>query len=809
MSVQHNADTTFEPLFLLDIHHSGYLGWGVWIHQDAPEHWTAETVERVMRYPSYKMGINLGGQTYEQSPTLSQRIRRWLTTYPDRIFLTGGDYAQLTACVRTGESNLRQIIVGLEETQKALDTRPYIWTMSEPGNFAQLPQVLCDLGYTGAVLRVHGPGQRGSLTTTVDAGSVWWEGPDGSRILALPEYCDDRLALRATVPHSMWMMTRYRNEQLKGGGYTLDNLWEWKNRMAAKGICPVVMSKDDDHNNQPGSDNQCMTSGHLLATDTEGDARFRWVNAEELFAELPEPTIVYRPEPERFETRVNSFCDYGYDANSDWTADLEAESKLRTADFMSVLAAELRCESNIENELQTAWKTHLAAQNHDVSLKSTVQLYHHLQYEAQRMAERARDGALQSIVPKINTQDVNNETTGAIVVFNPLGHARHDYATVTLPAEVIEQSRLHDGRTAVPWEVIDREAELVTMGFVAEVPSLGYRTYHVQPGASNTDGDEIEVHDLTVRTSEYTIRFRLEGGIEKLIPAGRQSSIIQHGTTCLAGNIGGTPWQSAGTLSIKRDGLSVVAREHGMMGKTHTYEIVYRMTPAVPYIMLSIRLAAHFVGPGIRETLGDPERKVEYMTRLAEDMNPLTCMRKQPMLVGPYDPKFDPIFAALYWVDYSSPEAGLAILNRGAIGQRWDATQNEVGTILAFGGTRGAWQDIALLPHSGDSQTARIHQSGLGYSVPFHCVYEPAHDGMLPAQFSLVAVEPETVTVSSAFRREEQSYIRVWEHTGEAASVRFMRDGHLLPVHRVSLDLREIDGGQKLNPRQIGTFRLG
>ena len=73
----------FKPLLLLDIHHSGYLGWGVWIHHTAVEKWTSETVERFMRHRGYKMGINLGAQLYEHSPSLSMRIGTWLEIFPD------------------------------------------------------------------------------------------------------------------------------------------------------------------------------------------------------------------------------------------------------------------------------------------------------------------------------------------------------------------------------------------------------------------------------------------------------------------------------------------------------------------------------------------------------------------------------------------------------------------------------------------------------------------------------------------------------------------------------------------------------
>jgi len=820
-----------EPLLLLDIHHSGYLGWGVWVTPDAPERWTAETVERLMRHPHYKMGINLGAQSYQQNPRLARRIREWLRMFPGRVFITAGDYAQLTACVRTGESNLRQILVGLEVIRETLGARPTVWTMSEPGNFAQLPQVLDDLGYAGALLRIHGPGQGGgNPTTTAEAGVVRWIGPDGSEVVAIPEYAGDRLDPRDDCPNSMWMMTRYLNLRQKRGNFTLDDLWAWKQRMAARGIRPVVMSKDDDHNSQPWNNNLCMEAGHALVRDTEGDPRFRWVSAAELFSELPEPTVAYRPDPALFETRKMSFCDYGNAGNTDWIADLRTEAKLKVADFSAVLAAELGANVDTEATLSTAWQTHLAAQNHDLSLKRSLDLMYHLQYETERMADEARDAALAPVLRKLDTGQA-----GAVVAFNPLGWRRKEYATVTLHAAVADRAALvDDAGNVVPWEVVGREAELVTMGFVADVPPLGYRRYLLRPALaqgrqSMSVPSGLSVQGLKVRTPEYAATFGERGGIVSLVPSGDARSVVAPEGIGIAGDIGGAAVASIGAVEIEIGAVSALARERGKLGPFHDYEIVHRMTPGVPHIMLSIRIVPNYLegtpnapgfagyilaagvsgGPGLPGSPVAVGRKVELSARLAEHLVPTTVMRKAPFLVAAYDVSMPPIFAALGWADYAGKDAGLALLNRGSIGQRWDRERNEANVILASGPIREFHNEVALMAYAGDWRAAGVHEAGLGFAAPIDCMYEPAHGGRLPAAFGIAEIEPANVTVSGVFRRRGKSYVRLWEHAGEEATVAFTRDGEPVAARRVSLELKAAKGGRSIGPRQIATFRLG
>lgn len=798
---------TCDPLLLVDIHHSGYYGWGVWRAADVAERWTAETVERLMRHSSYKMGLNLGAQTYENSPRLAARIREWMQLFPGRIYLAGGDYGQTTACVRSGESNIRQLTVGLETIQQTLGERPTVWSMSEPGNFAQLPQLLCDLGYRGALLRIHGPGQGGSPTTIADAGVVAWEGPDGSVLTAIPEYAGDRERVEDDCPSGMWIMTRYRNDRAARGSYTLDDLLAWRDRMAASGIDPVVLSKDDDHNDQPANANWCMRAGHRLAADTEGDPRFRWVSLDELFDTLPEPQVRYAPPPELFETRKRCFCNYGHTGNRDWATDLDTDASILTAEFASTLAAACEhADASDDEALDQAWRLHLGAQNHDLSLVGSQILMYHLQYEAARYANGVRDRALRAISRDIEASG----EYGAVVAFNPAGIDRCDYATITLPAAVAAQAVLTDDAGTVPWEVVERSAELTTMGFVARIPSLGWKAYQLRAGGSPATAARTRVDGRTVHNGAYSVTFGQDGGIEAISAAGDPVSLVEAGMG-LVGDIAGASTRSRGEVEIDASGpLSVHVRERGRLSEFHGYAIDYRITPGLPTLHLTIGVQAdHFSAtPGAPGSAGDPGRKLEYSLRTPASRGAMQCHREQSMLISAYDPSLSPIFAAPGWVDHGGASGGLTILNRGAIGHRWLPEQRELNVILACGDISEFRAEIGLLPHTGDWRSSEAHRQGQLFGLPIRCTYEPSHPGARAATGSLAAVEPANVTVSAAFRKNGASYIRIWEHAGEHADVQFTRGGRTIAAQRVSLELAEREGGAHLTPRQIATFRL-
>ena len=171
-------------------------------------------------------------------------------------------------------------------------------------------------------------------------------------------------------------------------------------------------------------------------------------------------------------------------------------------------------------------------------------------------------------------------------------------------------------------------------------------------------------------------------------------------------------------------------------------------------------------------------------------------------------PEIDPVFAALYWADWSNPQAGAALLNQGTIGYRWDDKERRVSNILATGRLGEMTMRVGLLPHEGGWLEGSVHQAGLGFGHPLYCVYEPSHTGTLPRQWQLCRIQPDTVTVSSVFCARGKSYLRLYEHAGRSAPLQIDRPDGGLVTRPVNLRLEPIDRERAVRPYQIATWEL-
>jgi len=139
------------------------------------------------REAGVKGHINFDGIGYEklavQNPETLARLKEAITS--GMIEVVGASYGQPYGLFHGGESNLRQRLYGARTVRRLFGVWPRTFWEEEFDFFPQLPQILRSAGFEYACLFFqwtwHTPYLPGET-----APAIWWEAPDGSRLLTAP-----------------------------------------------------------------------------------------------------------------------------------------------------------------------------------------------------------------------------------------------------------------------------------------------------------------------------------------------------------------------------------------------------------------------------------------------------------------------------------------------------------------------------------------------------------------------------------------------------------------------------------------------
>ncbi|MCZ7436735.1 hypothetical protein O7598_10065 [Micromonospora sp. WMMC241] len=101
------------------------------------------------------------------------------------IEVVGASYGQPYPLFHHGESAVRQLTYGVRAVRRLLGVRPVSYWEEEFSFYPQLPQLLADTGHRYASLFFQWTWHTPHVPAE-DAPAIWWEGVDGTRILATP-----------------------------------------------------------------------------------------------------------------------------------------------------------------------------------------------------------------------------------------------------------------------------------------------------------------------------------------------------------------------------------------------------------------------------------------------------------------------------------------------------------------------------------------------------------------------------------------------------------------------------------------------
>jgi len=681
----------------------------------------------------------------ERFPELFGKIKR--NVEDGRWEATAAMWVEADLNMGGTEALVRQILHGKRYVKDKFGVETEIcWEPDTFGHVWTFPQILRKSGIKYYYFTRCGKGHP----------LFWWEGPDGSRVLAFTSVYNNVISPGNIVDISRRLYDRYG----------------LKTSMFVYGV--------GDHGGGPTIEDVEATH-EILEKPALPEVSFS--SAQEFFKEI---------ESQLSEVSVPVVKDelnYVFDGCYTTHGDIKRYNRL--CERLLVDAEKLGIMSGVypREKLHKAWLNMLFNQFHDILDGSgTHEAYDYPLELAQEAAEIARS-SIRAQMKKI-AENIGFSRTGVpIVVFNTLSWNRADIVSAKVPGELTPKNPTvisSDGDEA-PTQVSGDEVL-----FVADVPPMGYRTYYLVEG-----GTELEslVRDSKLE-NEY-LRVELDknsGGIKSMYDKVNDRYVFKKeeytATRPEASNLlqvlyevphGMSAWiigEISRVENLVRNASVEFAEDGPVRG---TAKVVHKFSNST--ITQYIRLYRGIPRLDFRTLIDWKETSDEKTDApmLKASFTPMLKRSKATFEIPfgyierPSDGREVP---ALRWVDLSDGEYGVSLLNDSKYG--FDVKGNTIRMTLVRTSyspdTRPDYGEHEILysiyPHKGDWKEAQTFRRGYEVNHPLECitVTDPS-SGSLPETKSFIQVKPENVVVSCIKKAEDSddTIIRMYDATGEGA----------------------------------------
>lgn len=767
-----------KTVAIANYEHLGKVCWG----NDTMRRLFHTEEERLEKYPGVRYGWDNEAYTYdnlaEEDPELLEYMKYLKEKYPDRIQIGAVSYGQPLSYYINGESNVRQLTEGIRTDLEYFGQRPYVYNMSEHGMHAQIPQLIAQAGFTGAVMRtsfcMYG------VNPEYPASCIRWFGPDGVMpVPTVPTYPGEQCHCavngyshdRRTLEFAFFGANTLDNKILLD--YPVNAPWggleEFRDRFAGR-IKNIVAFRADDPRQPEG-----------IVAEYHQKPGFTWVLDEEILAAAGEPETDVHSEVNDWQVRMP----WGLCGNWIWEKCGTDESRLFALDSLDALRTAAGKKSHDE-ELREAWKMLLICQHHDVQICGLEADAHKCFDRGDRAMERAE-------------RDVLGE--GKTGYFNPLPWKRADEdgrgALCVSPAREEEDSdcTLKDGVLRTPFyeAKLDPEGGFLSMRereTGREIFASGRRSGIL---AGTVDGQP-----------------RLECGAWQLENASGKAALIDSGA------IGGIPYEVRWTFYAKhpRVDCSVKLEPAGQfIGRktadprdaqsafVHDEKLRMKFYPALPDTAMGWRDAPYAVAETNRQSL-----ECNHWAAVSDGENGFAIFNRGVRCVSrEVDGALSvPLAYSMYYIwsgtltkEYYRDEE----IRRAQAGE----TSKE---LVSKHFLNGVYETrLAFLPFTGTWEQAQLQRRALEYSNPCVAVSAETAEAIRAAGFELEL--PENAFLSSLYTREGKLYLRLYELAGREAVVSPRlrgRAARLTPVDFLENPTGEPVGEITLGAHQVRTW---
>ncbi len=800
------------------------IGWQLGLESDVLS--VVDAMEIVDQAPHVKTCINLDARAYElmaqRFPEVAGRLRGYLAA--GKLELIGGTYGQPMGTTVSGESNIRQLVMGREAIRQALGYEMVTFLEEEEFTHPQVPQIAVGAGYRYASLAQLDTWGRTGIPI-LDYNVISWKGVDGTAIPSVPRH-----ALASPSVDTRDLTESAAFKKLAALGTPLVFGWEefgWEDPEHPAYKYPADWG----------------TLSKLRALADKHSIQF--VTLKEYLDQYggnPQQTVYLPMEA------FGKWLTWGLGGDQVRLLARKVEGLLLAAELFDGVACALGAASQA-GALERAWKDLLASQSHDVGLCEYSRwqgdrmaplermedkhnftwgaLGYNLLDSAQQQGQAVLDAGLKALAGRIQSR-AGQQGPQAAIVFNPHDAARTDLVLTgklyPLPAGtqgIVVTDR--SGR-AVPSQVVQAEVDAqgrliaAEMAFAAAgVPAAGYDTYYLEPAPRIAPAVKtaLAIDESHLRMENEFLRVELDavtGAVASLIhkASGREtidgqrspfprftgkpnpnlslhpappanydsaaaaarpgSALAQLGMRAAPATEPAPPkpdldWVAKGPLLA-----TVRARHHW---KYLSFETRVTLAAGRPYVEVLSRVLARV--PPLFTGTGPLDLDSGYWLSFTPAFAVAEVVRDYPLAV---ETTAKPAFHALTFADLLGEDFGLLLLHPGT---QWFArnAQGVVGNLLMrewesnftqeYGWPLYAEYRHALMPHPlGSLANAARLRAAAGFVQPLLCRIQAPRDGDLPPSKSFLKLEPDTLLLS-AFRKTDHGWeLRVLENEGKA-----------------------------------------
>ncbi len=452
-----------------------------------------------------------------------------------------------------------------------------------------------------------------------------------------------------------------------------------------------------------------------------------------------------------------------------------------------------------KQQLDTAWQRFIWHQFHDDLTGTSLPSAYMITWNDYILSLNQFSQELTNGVGAIASAMDTSAAGIPLVVYNPVSKARKDVveAKVNFPSGVPAAVRVYDPNgNEVPSQLGTIDGTSATVLFLADMPSVGYKTYDVKPSESpSTISTGLSVSNSTMENDYYKVTINADGDIASVFDKVNNKELLAAPSRLELLNDTSTNWPS---WEIMYNDVASAPKAY-VSGPAEVK--ILENGPARVALQVTRKASGSTYVQTISLSAGDDTQRVDVVNNVNWYTRAANLKVSFPLTVSnpkaTYDLGLGTIqrgnntptlyeVPAQQWADITDTTGsyGVSILNDCKYG--WDKpANNELRLTLihtplgAYGSNKQDTQDFgenrftySIYGHSGDWINGQTVTQGERLNQPLKVFQTTAHSGNLGKAFSFLSLSEPNVTVKAVKQAEEsQEYIvRVQETSGNPAA---------------------------------------